>query len=84
MQAADAVVYEIRRALNCQTKHPELSGGLRKQFDRLASGHGMAYVANSNGEQLEWLVNNHKAGDPFKLDEIMKNQIEENIDKLRT
>lgn len=83
VQAADAVVYEVRRALNFQSKHPELSGELRPQFELLASGHAMAYMAHANGEQLEWLVKNHKPGEPFKLDELMQSNLGENIDKIR-
>jgi hypothetical protein len=83
VQAADAVVYEVRRALNFQSKHPALSGELRKQFNLLATGHGMAYIGHTNGAQLEWLVSNHKPGEPFKLDEIMRNPLVENLDKIR-
>jgi len=85
VQAADAAVYEIRRALNFQDKkHLDLSGtSLRKQFELLAAAHGMAYVAHTSKEQLAWIVANHKPGEPFKLDELMNNQLGENIDKLR-
>jgi hypothetical protein len=83
VQAADAVIYEVRRAFNFQSKHPELSGELRKQFELLASGHGMAYMAHSNREQLECLVKNHKPGEPFKLDELMQASLGENVDKIR-
>jgi hypothetical protein len=34
-------------------------------------------------EQLKWIVANHKPGDTFKLDELMKQQLKDNIDKLR-
>jgi hypothetical protein len=83
VQAADAVVYEVRRALNFQSKQPELSGQLRKQFQFLAGEKGMGYIAHSNGEQLEWLVKNHKPGEPFKLDDLMKLQLGDNIDRIR-
>ncbi len=84
VQAADAVVYEIRRALNFQRKHPELgAGALREQFKALADAHGMAYIAHTEKEQLEWIAANHNPGEPFKLDEFMNKQIGANIDKIR-
>lgn len=85
VQAADAVVYEIRRALNFQhNKHPDLSGGssVRKQFEVLAEASGMAYIAHTEKAQLEWIAANHKPGESFKLDEIMNTQYEANIDKI--
>jgi hypothetical protein len=84
LQAADAVVYEIRRALNFKNKVPGLAdAALRKQFQVLASGRAVAYIAESRKEQLEWIVANHKPGEPFKLDELMKQQLGENVDLLR-
>ena len=34
-------------------------------------------------EQLEWIAANHKPGEPFKLDELMKNELKENVDAIR-
>jgi hypothetical protein len=84
LQAADAVVYEVRRALNFKSKIPGLADtALRKQFQALANGRAVAYIAESRKEQLEWIVANHKPGEPFKLDELMKQQLGENVDLLR-
>ncbi len=84
VQAADAVVYEIRRALNFKGNSPDLSSAnLRKQFQILAGAHGMAYIAYANKQQLEWIVANHKPGEPFKLDELMKLEVGGNIDRIR-
>lgn len=83
VQAADAVIYEIRRALNFKGNSPGLSGNLREQFQLLAGAHGMAYIAYANKKQLEWIVANHKPGEPFKLDELMKLEIGDNIDRIR-
>jgi len=81
VQAADAVVYEVRRALNFKYKIPGLSDpGLRPQFKALANGRTVAYIAESRKEQLEWIVATHNPGDPFKLDELMNNQIGSNLD----
>jgi hypothetical protein len=84
VQAADAVVYEVRRALNFKYKVPGLGDAvLRKQFKALVAGHAVAYIAESRKEQLEWIAANHKPGETFKLDELMKQQIGENVDLLR-
>jgi hypothetical protein len=83
VQAADAVVYEVRRALHFKGKYPDLSGNLRKQFQLLAGERGMAYIGYANKQQLEWIVAHHKPGEPFKLDDLMKLEIGENIDRIR-
>ena len=31
----------------------------------------------------EWIVANHEPGEPFKLDELMNQQLGENIDQIR-
>jgi hypothetical protein len=81
VQAADAVVYEVRRALNFKHKVPGLCDpALREQFKALAKGHVVAYIAEANKPQLEWIAANHNPGDPFKLDELMNNQVGGNID----
>jgi len=81
LQAADAVVYEIRCALNLALKH--WNGSLRKQFDLLAEDRTVFLVTHTKKEQLEWIVANHEPGEPFKLDELMNLQLGENIDQLR-
>jgi hypothetical protein len=81
IQAADAAVFEVRRALNLALKH--WPGELRKQFHLLAEDRAVFLVTHTSREQLEWIVANHKPGEPFKLDELMNRQLGENIDKLR-
>jgi hypothetical protein len=84
LQAADAVVYEVRRAFNYKYKVPGLGDKqLRRQFQVLADAHAVAYIAEGRKEQLEWIAANHKPGEPFKLDELMKNELKENIDGIR-
>jgi hypothetical protein len=56
---------------------------LRKQFSILAEKRTVFYVGHINRKQLKWIVANHKPGDTFKLDELMKQQLKENIDRLR-
>lgn len=81
VQAADAVVYEVRRALN--TKH-KISGladaAYREQFKILCKEKVVAHIAETRKPQLEWLAANHKPGEPFNLDELMNNEIGDNVD----
>jgi hypothetical protein len=81
VQAADAAVYEVRRALNLALKN--WPGTLRKQFDLLAEEKVVFLVTHTKKEQLEWIVADHEPGEPFKLDELMNQQLGENIDQLR-
>jgi hypothetical protein len=81
LQAADAAIFEVRRALNLALKL--WPGALRDQFNLLADDRLVFLVTHTNREQLEWIVANHKPGDPYKLDELMNLQLGDNIDKLR-
>jgi hypothetical protein len=81
LQAADAVVYEIRKVLKFAAKDWEIK--LREQFGFFAENKLMFYIGHSNREQLEWIAANHKPGQTLKLDTLMKAKIKENIDKLR-
>ncbi len=73
MQAADAVVFEIRRALNLALG--QWKGELRPQFKRLT----MFIVQHTKKEQLLRIVETHKPSEPFKLDEIMEQVFEEDV-----
>ena len=77
VQAADAAVYEVRRALNLALK--QRTGQLRSQFNLLADTKTMFLITHSNKEQLQHLVANHKSGEPFKLDSFMEMQLGDNI-----
>jgi hypothetical protein len=77
LQAADAAVFEIRRALNLSLGHWE--GELRKQFSILADARSMFLITHSNKEQLQHIVATHQPGEPFKLDALMELQLTENI-----
>jgi hypothetical protein len=81
LQAADAVIYEVRKVLKYQFKDWETR--LREQFQIFADRRVMFYIGHSNREQLEWIVANHKPGEPLKLDALMKAQLGKNIDKIR-
>jgi len=85
VQAADALVYEVRRALNFKfSKDTVLADtALRKQFEALEAAHCMALISHILKEQMEWIAANHKPGEPFKLDELMRNQLGDNVDQLR-
>jgi hypothetical protein len=81
LQAADLVIYEIRKVLKYQKKDYETK--LRQQFGMFADSRIMFYVGHTERVQLEWIVANHKPGEIFKMDELMKLEITENIDKIR-
>jgi hypothetical protein len=77
LQAADAVVYEIRRVLNLVLGQRE--GHLRKQFSVLDDAKAIFLVQNANKEHLLRIVGTHKPGEPFKLDEIMDQSFSDDI-----
>jgi hypothetical protein len=81
VQVADAVVYEIRKVLKFHKRDWETK--LRAQFGIFADARIMFYVGHTEREQLDWIVANHKPGEPFKVDELMKMEMKENVDKLR-
>jgi hypothetical protein len=77
LQAADAAVFEVRRALNLALK--QWHGTVRRQFNLLANAHIMFLITHSNKEQLLHIVQTHKPGEPFKLDALMEMEVNENI-----
>ena len=77
LQAADAAAFEVRRALNLSLG--QWKGSLRKQFNILADAKAVFLITHSTKEQLLHIVNNHKPGEPFKLDALMELQLSENI-----
>ena len=78
LQAADAVVFEIRRVLNLVLGNYS-RGVLRKQFGILADPGKMFLITHTSKEQLMAIVANHNPGEPFKLDEIMDKELTENV-----
>jgi hypothetical protein len=77
LQAADAVVFELRRALNLELgMYP---GALRKQFKILADPHKVALITHCNRTNLEHIVATHKPGEAFKMQDIMQMQFEDDI-----
>jgi hypothetical protein len=78
LQAADAVVFEVRRALNLELgMYP---GALREQFKILAEPHKVGLITHCNRTNLEHIVATHKPGEAFKMQDIMQMQFEDNID----
>lgn len=77
LQAADAGVFEVRRALNLSLK--KWPGQLRSQFNLLADASAMFLITHSTKEQLLHIVANHEPGEPFRLDSLMEMQLLENI-----
>jgi hypothetical protein len=77
LQAADAAIFEVRRALNLALK--QWPGVVRKQFNLLADANVMFLITHSNKEQLLHIVETHKPGEPFRLDALMDMELNENI-----
>jgi len=77
LQAADAVVFEIRKALRLSLK--EAQGTLRRQFNILSDTRKVFVIQYANRANLVRIVETHKPGEPFKLDEIMDQHFEEDI-----
>ena len=77
LQAADAAVFEVRRALNLSLG--QWKGQLRKQFNVLSDSTSMFLITHSKKEQLLHIVDTHKPGEPFNLDRLMDLQLDENI-----
>jgi Protein of unknown function (DUF3800) len=76
LQAADAVVFEIRRVLNFALGS---YSALRAQFRDLADPGKVFLITHTTKDQLMHIVAHNKPGDPFKLDDIMEQQITENV-----
>ncbi len=76
LQAADAVAFEIRRVLN---RALGKYSTLRDQFRDLADLHKVFLITHSTKDQLLHIVSHHRPGEPFKLDDIMEQQMNENI-----
>lgn len=77
LQAADAVIYEIRKLLNLT--YTQREDEIRKQFKILADTRVMFIMQTAKKEQLLHIVSTHKPGEPLKLDEIMNQKFHENI-----
>jgi len=77
LQAADAGVFEVRRALNLALR--KWDGQLRSQFRLLADARAMFLITHSKKEQMEHLVASHRPGEPFKLDSLMEMKPGDNI-----
>lgn len=78
LQAADAVAYEIRRVLHFALKHKP-GDTKRKQFGILADAGKVFLIQYATKEQLLHIVATHKPGEPFKLDQIMKQVFHANV-----
>jgi hypothetical protein len=77
LQAADALVYEVRRSTNIGMRLR--AGEWRKQFKMLDANHRMGLIQIANKENLLNTVKLHKPKEPFKLDEIMDTVFHANV-----
>jgi hypothetical protein len=77
LQAADAAVYEIRRALHIA--HKQRNEPVRGQFNIFKSSSKMAIIQTANKQNLLNTVKLHKPGEPFDLTDIMEAEYSESI-----
>jgi hypothetical protein len=75
LQAADAAIFEIRRALNVELG--QWKGPLRKQFGVVDDS--MFLIRYANKENLLRIVATNKPGEPLILDAIMEQKLTENM-----
>lgn len=72
LQAADAVVFEIRRSLHISLG--QWKEALRKQFRTVTARQNMFLIQHTNREQLLYIVEHNKPGGPFDLDSLMEHE----------
>lgn len=77
LQAADAIVFEIRRLLNLTLG--QWPGRVREQFRLLANAQCVHIIQHTNKNNLLKIVELHKPGEAFNLDEIMDTVFHEDI-----
>jgi hypothetical protein len=77
LQAADAAIYEVRRALHIA--HKQKREPLRGQFNIFRNSNRMAIIQTAIKENLLNTVRLHKPGEPFDLTDIMETEFNENI-----
>jgi hypothetical protein len=77
LQAADAAIYEVRRALHIALK--QKNEPLRGQFNIFRNSSRMAIIQTATKENLLNTVKLHKPGEPFDLTDIMETEFNESI-----
>lgn len=77
LQAADAAIYEVRRALHIA--HKQKQEPLRGQFTIFRDSNKMAIIQTATKQNLLNTVKLHKPGEPFDLSDIMETEFNENI-----
>jgi hypothetical protein len=77
LQAADAAVYEIRRALN--TYLGQWRGSSRWQFRKLADVHRVWLVQYADKRYLEDVVKENTPGQPLDLDHWLKQEFDKDV-----
>lgn len=77
LQAADAAIYEVRRALHIA--HKQRREPLRGQFNIFRNSNRMAIIQTATKQNLLNTVKLHKPGEPFDLSDIMETEFNENI-----
>jgi hypothetical protein len=77
LQAADAAVYEVRRALHIA--HEQRREPLRGQFKLFRDSKRMAMIQTANKQNLLNTVSLHQPGEPFNLTDIMETEYDDDI-----
>jgi hypothetical protein len=80
LQAADAAIYELRRALQLHLRLSE--GPLRPQFKILDDARSIFALTQASEQNLRAIVGKTKPGEPFSLDAIMGCTLFENDVRL--
>lgn len=77
LQAADAAIYEVRRALHIA--HKQKQEPLRGQFNIFRNASKMATIHTVTKQNLLNTVKLHKPGEPFDLTDVMEAEYHESI-----
>jgi hypothetical protein len=77
LQAADAAIYEVRRALHIALKQKREP--LRGQFKIFRDSNKMAIIQTATKQNLLNTVKLHKPGESFDLTDIMETEFNENV-----
>lgn len=83
LQAADAAIYEVRRALHVSLgkwkRFLRDGNSLRWQFRKLAGQHLVWLIKYANKQALLDIVRENKPGEPLNLDHLLQEEFNEDI-----
>jgi hypothetical protein len=83
LQAADTVIYEIRRSLHVSLGRwkdsPHFDKVARWQFKKLADGNRIWLIQYAHKENLEEVVKENIPGQPLNLDSLMEQEFDKDV-----